>query len=82
MEKVTHSLEYIIKNKLPFDKKKYVWIISIQVIEAMIFLYNLKIGYRDVKPSNILLYKNGLVKICDLNVSKILKKDGSLKTYE
>ena len=48
----------------------------------MIFLYSIGIGYGDIKPPNILIYENGLVKICDLNVSKILKKKGSLKTNE
>lgn len=48
----------------------------------MIFLYKLKIGYRDIKPSNILINEYGQVKICDYNVSKMLMKDGSLKSNE
>lgn len=41
----------------------------------MIYLYGLNISHRDIKPSNILIYNNGLIKICDLDISKKLKKD-------
>lgn len=58
------------------------WIIITQVIDAMIFLYKLKIGYKDIKPSNILIHETGMIKICDYNISKMLKADGSLRSYE
>lgn len=57
--------------------------IIIQVISAMIYLYELEICYCDIKPSNILIKDDGMIKICDLNISKILiKYDTSLKTDE
>jgi len=45
-------------------------IVIIQVLKALGYLKtDLKVMHRDVKPSNILLSRNGAVKMCDFGIS-------------
>ena len=60
------------RNKITFSEKK-IWSFSIQIVEGLKYLHNKRIIHRDLKSANIFLMKNGIVKIGDLNVSKILK---------
>ena len=70
------DLESKIKNtaqkKLKF-KESTIWSILIQILKGMNYIHNNNIIHRDLKSANIFLMKNGLVKIGDLNVSKIAK---------
>ncbi len=47
--------------------------IFVQIINGLKVLHEKKIIHRDLKSANIFLTKNGIVKIGDLNVSKVLK---------
>ena len=60
------------KKKLKF-KESTIWSILIQILKGMNYIHNNNIIHRDLKSANIFLMKNGLVKIGDLNVSKIAK---------
>lgn len=42
------------------------------VVSALHYLYTLKVIHRDVKPSNILINRNGVVKLCDFGISGYL----------
>ena len=64
------------RNKIPFSEKK-IWSFSIQIVEGLKYLHNKRIIHRDLKSANIFLMKNGIIKIGDLNVSKILKNKTS-----
>lgn len=42
------------------------------VVSALHYLYTLKVIHRDVKPSNILINRTGVVKLCDFGISGYL----------
>ena len=60
------------RNKLCFQENT-IWNILIQILQGLKYLHDNKIIHRDLKSANIFLMKNGLVKIGDLNVSKLAK---------
>ena len=69
---IESKIEYNKKNKLSFQENT-IWNILIQILQGLKFLHDNKIIHRDLKSANIFLMKNGLVKIGDLNVSKLAK---------
>ena len=50
-----------------------IWNWVIQILEGLKYLHDNKIMHRDLKCANLFLMKNGLLKLGDLNVSKIAK---------
>jgi NIMA (never in mitosis gene a)-related kinase len=54
--------------------EKEVWHYFIQVVRGLKALHDLTICHRDIKCANIFLSKDGVIKIGDLNVSKVAKK--------
>ena len=42
------------------------------VVSALLYLYQLRVIHRDVKPSNILINRTGIVKLCDFGISGYL----------
>lgn len=68
-QKITHFK----KNDMTFDEKE-IWNVFIQILLGLKALHDRKIFHRDLKSANIFLCKNGMVKIGDMNVSKIAKK--------
>lgn len=75
LEKIT-SIKSGKSNRL---SEKTVWSILIQMVHGLEALHELKIIHRDIKCANIFLTKDGMVKLGDLNVSKVAKR-GLLKT--
>ena len=67
---IESKIQNNIKKKLKF-RENTIWSILIQMVEGLRFLHNNNIIHRDLKSANIFLMKNGIVKIGDLNVSKI-----------
>ena len=63
-----------IKRHVQFDENT-IWNILIQILEGINYLHKSKIIHRDLKSANIFLTKKGIVKIGDLNVSIIAKKN-------
>jgi NIMA (never in mitosis gene a)-related kinase len=63
----THS-----KNKTNFPEND-IWSYLIQMIEGLKALHDIKTMHRDLKSANVFLMKNGLLKLGDLNVSKVVK---------
>ena len=61
------------QKKLYFDEKQ-IWSTLIQILQGLNYLHKSCIIHRDLKSANIFLTKNGVIKIGDLNVSKILNK--------
>nr|AGE95831.1 mrk1-like ser/thr protein kinase [Encephalitozoon cuniculi] len=52
-----------------------------QILEGLRYLHEKNICHRDMKPSNILIDTNGLVKICDLGSAKVIKSGERNITY-
>jgi NIMA (never in mitosis gene a)-related kinase len=59
--------------------EKEVWYYFIQMVRGLKALHDLKICHRDIKCANIFLTQDGIIKLGDLNVSKVAKK-GMLRT--
>ena len=66
------------KKKTNFTEKE-LWWYFIQITRGLKALHDLKICHRDIKCANLFLTKDGVIKLGDLNVSKIAKK-GMLHT--
>ena len=67
------KIKHYIKKQLFFDEKT-IWSTLIQILEGLKYLHKSDIIHRDLKSANIFLTKKGIVKIGDLNVSKIIGK--------
>ena len=67
------KIKYYKSKNLFFDEKD-VWKIFIQITRGLKTLHDLKILHRDFKSANIFLFKEGIAKIGDLNVSKVITK--------
>ena len=59
--------------------EKTVWHYFVQIVRGLKALHDLKICHRDIKCANLFMTKEGIVKLGDLNVSKVAKK-GMLRT--
>ncbi len=62
-----------------FHLKDAIRIIS-QICDALDYAHKNKIIHRDIKPNNIMLTKENVVKILDFGLAKILEEVGSLQT--
>ena len=66
------KIKYNLKKRLNFDEST-IWGWIIQLLKGIKYLHDNKIMHRDLKSANIFLMKNGLLKLGDLNVSKVAK---------
>lgn len=74
MNELVESPEY---EKYTFEDKMR---IIRQLVEGVEHLHKLKIVHRDIKPQNVLIDKNGNVKISDMGLAKKLANDNSSTT--
>ena len=51
-----------------------VWRYFIQIVKGLQALHELKIVHRDIKCANLFLTKEGILRLGDLNVSKVAKR--------
>ena len=66
------KIQLNIKNKTNVPESD-IWSYLIQMTSGLKALHDNKIMHRDLKCANIFLMKNGIVKLGDLNVSKVVK---------
>jgi NIMA (never in mitosis gene a)-related kinase 1/4/5 len=62
------------KKKGQHMPEKEVWRYFIQIVSGLEALHDLKIVHRDIKCANLFLTQSGILKLGDLNVSKVAKK--------
>lgn len=55
--------------------------ISADILNALSYLYTIKIIHRDIKPSNILINQLGIIKLCDFGISGYLVNSVA-RTYD
>ena len=56
-------------------KEAEIWAIFYQIVSGLNNLHSRKIVHRDIKCANVFLTNKGIVKLGDLNVSKIAKSE-------
>ena len=71
---LSSKIKDMLKKHLQFEENT-IWSILIQILEGLNYLHKSSVIHRDLKSANIFLTKKGEVKIGDLNVSIIAKKD-------
>ena len=59
--------DYVVKNKGLSENEAFKYFI--QIVNAIKFLHDNNVIHRDIKPENILLFDNGLAKLCDFGWS-------------
>jgi len=66
------------KGRTFLDEDK-IWSYIIQMVRGLKALHDMGIGHRDLKPANVFITKGGVLKLGDMNVSKI-SQCGLMKT--
>lgn len=61
------------KQQRTFIPEAECWSYFIQLLKGLQALHDLKIVHRDIKCANLFMTKDGLLKLGDLNVSKVAK---------
>lgn len=69
--------EYAIKHALAVDQRLRIFL---QICDAVAYAHRNFIVHRDLKPSNILVDENGVPKLLDFGISKLLVYDGTAIT--
>uniref|UniRef100_A0AC35FVT0 Protein kinase domain-containing protein n=1 Tax=Panagrolaimus sp. PS1159 TaxID=55785 RepID=A0AC35FVT0_9BILA len=85
MEEMTMCLKKLCKNYLQPQNitipEEILGIITVAVVEALKYLKDEHgIIHRDVKPENILLHKNGAIKLCDFGIAAKLNDEKAMKS--
>ena len=70
---LSSKIKDMLKKHLQFEENT-IWSILIQILDGLNYLHKSSVIHRDLKSANIFLTKKGIVKIGDLNVSIIAKK--------
>ena len=76
------SLDKALINEGKFDEKTVLgW--TRQICDVLLYLHNLKpnpVIYRDMKPANIILTKEGCIKLIDFGIAREFKSDSDSDT--
>jgi eukaryotic-like serine/threonine-protein kinase len=72
-------LKYCNEHKLSIKERLRLFL---QICSAVKFAHQKTIIHRDIKPNNILVTKDGIAKLLDFGIAKILEADSSSNTLE
>lgn len=61
--------------------EKVLGCMAADIVNALSYLYSIKVIHRDIKPSNILINRIGIIKLCDFGISGYLVNSVA-RTYE
>ena len=75
------TVKDLMKKHGPIDEEQALPI-AMQVAKALLHANEFGIIHRDVKPSNIMITKSGLVKLCDLGLAKGVSSEEDLQLTE
>lgn len=78
LEYCPSNLEQAIKNKT-LNKVQLSFIIY-QIAEGMKYIHSRRIIHRNLKPSNILIAEDGMIKICDFGISDLMSVEEQILT--
>ncbi|KAH0571945.1 Kinase, NEK [Spironucleus salmonicida] len=67
------EIEKVTKSRQKFSEDR-IWAIMLQILAGLRVLHENGVLHRDIKGQNVLCFGNGVVKLADFGVSKILKK--------
>ncbi|CDW87813.1 tldc domain-containing protein [Stylonychia lemnae] len=71
------NLETFVQRKLNYEKKPYnvseISFIMLQLLEGLGYIHDSGFIHRDIAPDNILVFKDGIIKICDLGIASFGK---------
>ena len=67
--------------KRSYLSEQQIWHFFIQISLGLAYIHSKNILHRDLKPMNIFLKKNNLIKIGDLGVAKLLQTNTKANTY-
>ena len=71
-------VKYQKRNRLLSEE--FIWRVFTQITSGLKALHDLDILHRDMKSANVFLNSDGSVKLGDMNVSKVVRKDAMCET--
>ncbi|MGN0489502.1 MAG: serine/threonine-protein kinase [Ruminococcus sp.] len=74
-----NTLEFFVENYNPYSEQQ-VKIIICQICDGLTVLHKNNIIHRDINPSNVMIDKNGIVKIIDFDIVRTVKNNQSKDT--
>jgi serine/threonine protein kinase len=79
------TLENVIKSRMVFGRPIQVLDtveIMFQVAKGLQYAHARNVIHRDIKPTNIMLLPNGIVKVLDFGIARVMDKDGVRRTRQ
>ena len=71
------TLREVLHQKKILDEKDALEIVR-EITKALVYADRRNLVHRDIKPDNIMITKDGTIKLCDLGLAKFLESDASI----
>ena len=80
-EQGDYDLFHLIHRKKVKFNQEEMKCIMFQVLNGLKYLHDQKVFHRDIKDANILIFKSGIVKLCDFGLARFYLKDDGNTPY-